>query len=266
MQAPNHHQRLAALRDVIADIERKPALLEAVRRPEPGADDVFPALPGGLVQEIFADDIRNGGASLGFALAQAKGLVTARRPAVFYLHLAEDAQKQGMPYAPGLHWFGLDPAQLVIIQAADMTELLWAAEEVMACRAVAALVAEVRGEPKALNFTASRRLSLRAAGSKVSLFLLRYGHGRTSSAGQLRWHLQPRRSGRQAYDERAPGAARWDLTLEKGRIAGNRTQWVLEWTKNGFATVSQPTRTQPVAAPLPGPLPAVLGHRLSQAG
>jgi len=267
MQAQSQQQRLVALRDVIADIERKPALLEAARRPDSGENAEFPLLPGGLMQEVFADNVQNGGASFGFALMQAKSLISPKRPAVFYLHLAEDAQKQGMPYGPGLNWFGLDPARLVVVEVADMTELLWAAEEIVACRAVAALVAEVRGEPKLLNFTASRRLSLRAAGSKVSLFLLRYGHGRASSAGHLRWHVQPQRSGRLPYDDRAPGAARWSLELEKGRVAGNRTQWALEWTKNGLATLSQPNlRQSRNAAPVSGALPPILGHRLSQAG
>jgi len=267
MQASNQQQRLVALRDVIADIERKPALLEAARRPDKGDTAEFPLLPGGLVQEIFADDIRDGGASLGFALAQAKSLLGPKRPAIFYLHLAADAQKQGMPYGPGLSCFGLDPARLVVVQAADMMEFLWAAEEIVACRAVACVIADVRGEPRLLNFTASRRLSLRAAGSKVSLFLLRYGHGRASSAGHLRWHLQPQRSGRLPFDDRAPGSARWNLQLEKGRIAGHQTQWVLEWTKNGFATLSQPAaRQERPATPFSGSLPALLGHRLSQAG
>lgn len=268
MQAPSQQQRLAALRDVIADIERRPALLEAARRPDMGAGEGFPALPGGLVQEVFADEIRDSGASLGFALAQAQQLVTSRRPTIFYLQLREDAQRLGLPYGPGLSWFGLDPARLVIVRAADMAELLWTAEEVVGCRAVAALIADVRGEPKLLNFTASRRLSLRTGSSKVSLFLLRYGHGRASSAGHLRWHLRPFSSGRQIYDDRAPGPSRWRLRLEKGRIAGNRTDWVLEWTKNGFALVSRPAISHPVrpATPLPGAVPAVLGHRLSQAG
>lgn len=268
MQASSSQQRLSALREVIADIERKPALAEAVRRQDMAQGDVFPALGGGLVQEIFADQLRDGGASLGFAIAQARGLVTPRRPAIFYLQMGDDAQKLGVPYGPGLSWAGLDAAQLIIVRAADMTEFLWAAEEVVSCRAVAGLVADIRGEPKLLNFTASRRLSLRAANSNVSLFLLRYGHGRASSAGHLRWHVQPSGSGRQPFDDRAPGPARWLLRLEKGRIAGNRTEWLLEWTKNGFAVIPQPksSRRQPSGASFPGSAPAVLGHRLSQAG
>ncbi len=268
MQIQAHHQRLAALRDVIADIERKPALAEAVRRPDAVQGDVFPALGGGLVQEVFADDLRDGGASLGFALAQAWGLVTPRRPVVFYLQHGEDSQKMGVPYGPGLNWAGVDAAQLVIVRTGDMTEFLWAAEEVASCRAVAAVIADIRGEPKLLNFTASRRLSLRAANSNVSLFMLRYGHSRASSASHLRWHLRAARSGRQAFDDRAPGPARWSLELEKGRIAGNRTEWVLEWTKNGFAVIPQPKPSlrQPAGTPFPGSPPTVLGHRLSQAG
>ena len=268
MQTPNQQQRLAALRDVIADIERKPALAETRQRAEAVPGEGFPMLPGGLVQEIFADELRDGGASLGFALAQAKGLVTPRRPAIFYLQLGDEAQKLGMPYGPGLGWFGIDPARLVIVRAADMTEFLWAAEEVVACSAVAAVIADVRGEPKLLNFTASRRLSLRAGSSKVSLFMLRYGHGRASSAGHLRWQLRPQRSARQSHDERAPGPSRWRLRLEKGRIAGNRTEWLLEWTRHGFAVIP-PSALSPQArpaAPLPRALPAVLGHRLPQAG
>lgn len=268
MQSPAQYQRLAALRDVIADIERKPALEDRRGAITDTRSDAFPELPAGLVQEVFADDIRTAGASLGFALAQAQNLLSPRRPTLFYLQMGNDAQKLGMPYTPGLAWAGLDGSQLVIVRTADMTEFLWAAEEVVSCRAVAALVADVRGEPKLLNFTASRRLSLRAANSRVSLFMLRYGYGRASSASHLRWHVQPSRSGRQQFDDRAPGAARWSVMLEKGRIAGNRTEWVLEWTKNGFAVIpqSKPAFRQPAGPAFPGPVPAVLGHRLSQAG
>lgn len=267
MSPPSHHQRLAALRDTIAQIERKPALAEAKARVE-AEGDVFPVLPAGLMQEVFADETRDGGASLAFALAQAKSLLTARRPVIFYLQMADQAQSLGLPYGPGLSWFGLDPANLVIVRTADMTEFLWATEEVISCRAVAGMVADIRGSPKLLNFTASRRLSMRASSNRVSLFLLRYGPRQESSASHLRWRLNPQRSGKNPYDDRALGAARWRLRLEKGRIAGQRNEWLLEWTKNGLAVFDSPAKA-PVsrpAAPLPGALSALLGDRLSQAG
>src|SRR5215217_3949874 len=75
MHPPDHQQRLTALRETIADIERKPALAEMRARSFANADGAFPTLPGGLLQEVFTDAVRNGGASLGFALGQAKTLL-----------------------------------------------------------------------------------------------------------------------------------------------------------------------------------------------
>ncbi|QQR39162.1 ImuA family protein [Devosia rhizoryzae] len=261
-------QRLAALRHVIADIERKPALSDPAKRLDSASTQGFPVLPAGLVQEVFCDAQRDTGASLGFALAQAKALMSAKRPAVFYLQLEKDSQSLGLPYGPGLSSFGIDPRHLVIVRTADMAEFLWAAEEIVSCRAVAAIVADVRGEPKLLNFTASRRLTMRASSNKVSLFMLRYGDRRESSASALRWRLTPYRSGKNPYDDRGIGAARWRLQLEKGRIAGNQVEWLVEWTKNGIAVVAQPANTNPwrFPTPVPGAQPAILADRLSQAG
>jgi len=266
MQSPDQQQRLAALRETIADIERKPALAEARVRVET-EEGQFPKFAGGLLQEVFTDDRRNAGASLGFALAQAKGLLTARRIAVIYLQLADEAQTLGMPYGPGFSHFGLDPKALILVRPATMAELLWAAEEAIACRAVAGVVADIAGRQKLLDFTASRRLSLRAAEAGSSIFLLRYGQGREASAAHLRWHLLPSRSERKQYDERAPGLPRWQVRLERGSLVKQHAEWVLEWTENGFSSLT-PRHDDPASrsASLPRAVPAHLAHRLSQAG
>ncbi|WP_338721390.1 hypothetical protein [Devosia sp. XK-2] len=267
MQTQNRQQRLVALRDIIADIERKPALAEArtqsVAAPEAG----FPRFSGGLVQEVFTDAVRNGGASLGFALGQAGTLLTEKRVAVLYLQLERDAQFFGLPYGPGLLSFGFDPSRLMIVRAKEMKELLWVAEEALACRAVAGIVADIGGVPEALDFTASRRLSLRAAENGASLFLLRYGTRREASAAHLRWCLTPQRSGRKPFDERAPGAARWSVTLEKGLSLIQQTRFLLEWTANGFATLpAEPGRESRHGTALPLALSSRLADGLSQAG
>ncbi|WP_354065818.1 hypothetical protein [Devosia sp. 2618] len=266
MSAPDRLQRIAALRDTIADIERKPALAEA-RVVVEAEDGRFPKLAGGLLQEVFTDDRRNTGASLGFALAQMGGLLTQRRIAVIYLQLADEAQKLGLPYGPGLGHFGIDPGAMVLVRPANMAELLWAAEEAIACRAVAGVVADIAGHQKLLDFTASRRLSLRAAEAGSSIFLLRYGTQRQSSAAQLRWHLLPGRSGRKQYDDRAPGPARWQVRLERGSLVRQHAEWVLGWTENGFSNFT-PRHGQPVrpATPLSGAIPANLAHRLPETG
>ena len=267
MQTPDQRQRLAALRDVIADIERKPAFLES-RVPAALADDgAFPLLAGGLVQEVFTDTVRNGGASLGFALGQGRKLLSARRPALIYLQLVRDGQFFGLPYGPGLVSFGFDPASLVLVRAADMGELLWTAEEALCCGAVAAIVADIGAVPAPLDFTASRRLSLRAGESGTSLFLLRYGTGREASAAHLRWHLTPQRSARHGFDAKAPGAARWQVRLERGTTIKRQGEWLLEWTENGFATLparSGSTHDPRAATAFSRAVPAALADRLSQ--
>ena len=244
MTLSDRQQRLAALRDSIANIERKPALAEAraLVEHQPGE---FPVLAGGLLQEMFTDERRNAGALLGFALGQAKGLLTEQRLAVVYLQLADEAQKLGMPYGPGLLSFGFDPDALVFVRAASMAELLWAAEEAIACRAVAAVVADIGSHSRLLDFTASRRLSMRSAATGGSIFLLRYGQGRQASAAHLRWRAQ----------------------LEKGAIIKNQTEFVLGWTENGFATFTAQRRgadRHARGAPLPRIVPAQLADGLSQ--
>ncbi len=266
MSSPDQQQRLRALRETIADIERKPALAEARARVEhrPGE---FPVLAGGLLQEVFTDDLRNAGASLGFALAQAKGLLTVQRLAVIYLQLNAETQKLGMPYGPGLLSFGLNPDALVLVRTANMAELLWAAEEAIACRAVAAVVADIGSHAKLLDFTASRRLSLRAAESGSSMFLLRYGKGREASAAHLRWYLQPAQSAHGRYDTKAPGPLRWRAELEKGAIIKNQTEFLLGWTENGFATFTAQRRSTDRrigGATLPRAVPAQLADGLPQ--
>lgn len=264
MSAPDRQQRIAALRDSIADIERKPALAEARTMVEKNAQG-FPVLAGGLLQEVFTAERRNAGAVLGFALAQARGLITEQRLAVIYLQLADEAQKLGMPYGPGLVSFGFDPEALILVRPANMAELLWAVEEAIACRAVAAVVADIGGHSKLLDFTASRRLSMRAASTGGSIFMLRYGEDREASAAHLRWCLSPAPSAQRRYDAKAPGPLRWRAQLERGTLI-KQTEWLLGWTENGFSAIAARGRTDRFVSgtPLPRALPAHLADRLPE--
>ncbi|MDR3475603.1 MAG: hypothetical protein P4M09_28480 [Devosia sp.] len=271
-------QRLADLRTRIASIEKRPLLAEGAallgRKTEGTRGAALLAAPAGLLHEVFADAQRNGGAALGFAFGLARGLLTPTRPAILFLQLVHDGEEAGLPYGPGIGSFGLDPDRLIIGRLASLPELLWAVEEAVACRAVAAVVAEVLGAPKALDFTNSRRLALRAASGGASVLLVRYGVQREASAARLRWRISPAESQAPPFDARAPGRARWQVVLEKGRLGAGLMEagpelW-LDWTENGF----QPADTGEAAdgrrdSPRPaayGALPAALGDRLSQAG
>lgn len=275
---------LDALRRRIAALEKRPVLADgaAVAAARPGrpvaANDTRPrieellAIPPGVLHEVFVDEQRNGTAGLGFALGLARGLLGGGRQAILYLQLVEQAQEMGVPYALGLSRFGIDPDQLILARTNSLTELLWAMEEAIACRAVAGVIADIHGRPKALDFTASRRLSLRSSAGGSSVFLVRYGREREASAAKLRWRVEPELSAGQPFDPQAPGPPRYLVDIEKRRLAGKSPRvetmrLTLDWTENGFVSAEDGSRTgQSSAAPAPRFVAATLGDRYSQAG
>jgi protein ImuA len=255
---------IESLRARIAEIERRPSLAGAAL--SPAARQQFLSTPPGALHEVFASEPRDGGASLGFTLGQARLLLTTERPAVLFIQLANDGQELGLPYGAGLASRGFPPRQLVIAQVQTIVELLWGIEEAVACRAVAAVVADISTHSKVLDFTASRRLSLRAGSSGASVFMMRYGNGREASAAQYRWQVAPLLSATRPFDPRAPGEVRWRVTLEKGRLAADgRVNWILGWTENGFELADTPKRkSEPVARPaLHGAVSAQMGNRFA---
>lgn len=270
---------LDALRLKIATLEKRPVLADSwVSSNRLAANDVQPRLsellstPAGMLHEVFADELRHGSSALGFVLGLAHGLISNERRAIIYLQLAEDTRELGLPYAIGLKPFGIGADELIIARVETLTELLWAMEEAIACRAVAGVIADIVGHPKALDFTASRRLSLRAAAAGTSAFLLRYGEGREASAAKLRWRISPVLSAGRTFDPMSPGLPRYRIDIEKKRLGSKlqraeHTRLVLDWTENGFvsaepAGMGVQLRKTPTA---PRPQPAALGDRLSQA-
>jgi protein ImuA len=261
---------LDSLRHTLARLETRPLLAAPVAAPTQ-----LLAPPPGHVHEVCADSPVAAGAALGFALAQAQGLRREGRPGLVIAQLRGEAQELGLPYGAGFAGFGLAPEAVTLIRAETIAELLWALEEALACRAVAAVIAELARPHKALDFTASRRLALRSAASGGSVFLTRYGPERTASAARYRWRVMPRPSRPAPGDARAPGGPRWQITLEKGRLsaapadAPEGETYLVDWTEHGFVIAAPGGRKRPRSvggAALPRALPAALGHRLSQAG
>jgi protein ImuA len=279
---------LDALRARIASIENRRPLadgpeISAREAQGEAASDPF-RVPAGLVHEIFADDTRSAGAALGFAMGLSRQQVAGERQGVLYLQLAGEAQETGLPYGLGFARFGFDARQLVLGQIGSVAEMLWALEEAIACRAVAAVIADFATHPKALDFTISRRLGLRSAASGTSVLLLRYGREREASAARLRWRVAPAVSGGLPFDPQAPGPPRFRVGIEKRRLGGSSQraegqELLVEWTENGFVPLApalEPKqlpepRHSPAVRPrhgtaLPRAVPAALGNRLSQAG
>ena len=269
MEGLSKERVLEDLRTRIENVERSPRLA----RPDEAARDSkrLLDLPQGFVHEVFVDAERNTGAALGFALAAARRMQSRHRPAILLMQLARDSQDVGVPYALGLNGYGIDPGTIVLCRPDTTVELLWAVEEAIACKAVAAVIADVGHEAKILDFTATRRLSLRSSAGGSSVFLIRYGTGREATAARFRWRIDPSASGQVPFDPRAPGRPRLVVDLEKGRLgsAKDPLNWTVDVTENGFVLAEPQERPEALpraAAPLPGAPPAALGYRLSQTG
>jgi protein ImuA len=192
------------------------------------------ALGGGLARgalhEIAAAGEAHLAAAAGFALA-----VSSRRARKSTVWIAEDMAlaESGAPYGPGLESFGVVPEHLLTVAAARTRDLLWAMEEALRCRAVGAVIGELRhGE---IDSVAVRRLSLAASESGALALLLRASPPHDASTAATRWIV---------------GAAlNASLAVELTRNRrGPLGAWTLQWSDEDERFVLA-TPAQPVAAP-----------------
>jgi protein ImuA len=188
-------------------------------------------LSRGALHEIAAAGEAHLAVASGFALAMsARG--AARKSTVW---ITEDMAlaESGAPYGPGLEAFGVVPEHLLTVAAARTRDLLWAMEEALRCRAVAAVIGELRhGE---IDSVAVRRLSLAASESGALALLLRASPPHDASTAATRWIIGA-----------APDAS---LAIELTRNRrGPLGAWTLQWSDNDERFVLA-TSAQPVAVP-----------------
>jgi protein ImuA len=223
----SEHQKpdLGALRQRLALIERGGRRETSVLPfGVPALDEALPGggLALGALHEIggFAPAEEEGAEGASF-LAGILARLLPKRP-VLWCHLRADL------HAPGLALHGLAPERLVLARAGTEAELLWAMEEGLQCRALAAVVGEVDG----LSLTATRRLQLAAEASGVAAFALRrrrhappVGADEQPTAAVTRWRLASLPS-RQA-GEPGLGPPLWHVELLRCR-GGRPGRWVME--------------------------------------
>lgn len=154
----------------------------------------------------------------------------------------------GRPYRPGL------PPELrhrLIHVAADKPEdALFALEEGLRCRDLAFVIGEIAGNPRALDFTASRRLSLAAERHGVPLWLVRLDARRDLGSARMRWQASAAPSPRPRWNAAAPGAPAWSADLFRAHTF-QPGGWMLGEGEHGL------TALHAVPAPTPAPTDAV---------
>jgi protein ImuA len=146
---------------------------------------------------------------------------TNRRPIVFVLP-SYGLRHNGRPYGPGIRALGLDPNRLILVGTAHRKQTLWALEEALHARAVAA----VAGVIDKLDLKSSLRLQLAASDAGVPLLLLRPAEILEASAAATRWRIAAAAAVRDRFGLIAQ--ARWQLMLERCRN-GRAGEWIVEY-------------------------------------
>jgi protein ImuA len=246
-----------------ARIERAKAHLERIaphRKDLREFSTALLALAEGKLHEIRVEDWRDRPSAISFALALA-----GRRPcgAIVFLQLLHEARAEGALFARGLSFLGVDPMRVVSLFARDEPHFLWAVEEAAREKSVAAVIALApKGAGKALDLTATRRLSLAAEEAGASPILIRTIKHAEPTAAFIRWRIEPAPSRPDADDEKAAGALRWRVLLERFRADGRfcaGAPMLVELSHDG---------EHPALAEVPAvsvPLSPILGHGAFQA-
>ncbi len=193
---------------------------------------------GPTLREVFATHVADAAAT-GFVLAQ----VPSERP-LLWVQDRLSRREGGRPYMPGLAHLAERPVEFLWLQVAKPVDVLWAMEEALGCPTLGAVVGEVWGDASALDFTATKRLALRAERGGVRAWLLRRAATANLSAARERWRITALPSPPEVHDLRAPGEPIWQAMLfrARGRLPG---EWVASTEKGRLALTHHATLVEP---------------------
>jgi protein ImuA len=199
-----------------------------------------PGLASALHSEVFAAGNEASGAAAALALALDTPGAAGDARGVLWVQDKAALRLGGRPYRPGLP---VDLRHRVIhVAAATPEDALFALEEGLRCRELACVIGEIAGNPKALDFTASRRLSLAAERHGVPLVLVRLDAARDLSAARMRWQVNAAPSPPPRWNAAAPGAPAWRAELFRAR-AHPPGEWILR--DDGHVLAAEPAGREP---------------------
>lgn len=214
-----------------------------------GVDALLRGLRREALHEVYAGGPGHDAAASGFALGLAQRLCGART--LLWIRQDFSALEHGEIGASGFLEMGFNPARLILLRVDHAKDALRAAGDALACKGLGAVVLEIYGEPKALDLTATRRLTLATANAGVSCILLRLGAEADASAAETRWSVRGAPSPMHAEDF---GYPRFDTTLARNRH-GPMGHWIMEWDcDNGSFCEPAADRFDLAAAPADRPV------------
>jgi len=242
--------KLAVLRARIGAIEGVMSLSEAALFAL-GHARLDTRLGGGLARgrlhELFAAGPGDQPSVTGFALMLAMRLGDGP---LLWLRQDSGVRGGGGLYAPGLIALGCDPARIIEVRTPDEVTLLRAAGDAVRCQQLAAVLVEPWGAARAFDLTASRRLSIAAEKTGVTVLMLRNDADPGPSAAQTRWRIRAIPS--RALEAEAPGVATIEIALirHRGGIAAFHQR--LEWDRDQYIFREPPLSGAVVPVPASG--------------
>lgn len=180
-----------------------PALTKGLRHRNHGD-----AAPTATLSEVFAEAVTDA-AVTGFVCAH---LAAARKP-VLWVQDRLSLREAGRPYLAGLP----TPLQILHVTVSKPADVLWSMEEGLRSASLSAVLGEVWGDPGVLDFTATKRLALRAEAQDIPTWLIRRAATANLSAARMRWRVAALPSLPVPHDMRAPGQAQWRADLFRAR-------------------------------------------------
>ena len=206
-----------------------------------------------LHNEVFASTRESAGCAAALALAlddarclpREAGDEAQDRRSVLWVQTREAARRVGRPYRAGLPQ--TLQGRVIHVLAEKAEDALFALEEGLRCRDLAFVLGEIAGNPKALDFTASRRLTLASERHGVPLFLVRLDAARDLSSARMRWEVALAPSPAPHWNQRAPGTPRWRAELFRAR-AHAPGEWVLGEEQGGLMARKPDEETGEAAA------------------
>ena len=186
----------------------------------------MPAPPSPTLSELFAAHPRDGGWA-GFLLAQ----LGTGKPLLWV------QERMAILESGRIHPPGLPSQNLIHVEARDARDALWAMEEGVRCAALSAVIGEIWGDPRMLDFTATRRLAVAAERSGTPCWLVRLGGIANLSGARMRWRIASAASLANDLDPKAPGLSAWDAELFRARGAAPG-RWSIAYETGAFHLVA----------------------------
>lgn len=232
---------LRALRERIRARERHAAhAWPLLSLGSPKLDDALAGqeLATGALHEFAPASYGDFSATAGFCFSLLARALRIRRGFVLYAAPTFHLFREGAPFPPGFMAFGCSPDQFIEARARKSEDVLWAMEEGLENAAIAAVVGVLPENDRAYDFTASRRLAMRASEHGATAFLLRGGQDvELATAADTRWRVAAAPSAPRSWPgRRTPGLGnpQWRVELTKAR-RGAPGVWRIVWDDETFS-------------------------------